>query len=294
MTLQNIKTVAFVGTGVMGASMAGHLLDAGFGIRIYTRTASRAQGLVSRGATWCDSAGAAADGADVVITIVGYPHDVEQVYLGSGGIIERAKPGAILIDMTTSSPRLAARIAEVASRRGLDALDAPVSGGDLGAKAATLSIMVGGTQDALTRALPVLQKLGKNIVFQGKPGSGQHTKMCNQIAIAANMMGVCEALVYAQRAGLDPKFVLQSISGGAAASWSLTNLAPRILGGDYAPGFYIKHFIKDMSIALASAEEMGLDLPALKLARSLYEKVANDGGAELGTQGLFKHYATNA
>jgi 3-hydroxyisobutyrate dehydrogenase len=294
MTTQNIKTVAFVGTGVMGASMAGHLLDAGFGIRIFTRTASRAQGLVSRGATWCDSAGAAADGADVVITIVGYPHDVEQVYLGEGGIIERAKPGAILIDMTTSSPRLAARIAEVASVRGLDALDAPVSGGDLGAKAATLSIMVGGSQDALTRALPVLQKLGKNIVFQGKAGSGQHTKMCNQIAIAANMMGVCEALVYAQRAGLDPKVVLQSISGGAAASWSLTNLAPRILGGDYAPGFYIKHFIKDMSIALASADEMGLDLPALKLARSLYEKVAADGGADLGTQGLFKHYATHA
>jgi len=282
--------VGFIGTGVMGKSMAGHLLAAGNELHIYTRTKVKAQPLLDRGAVWHDTVADLAPSCDTVFTIVGYPADVEQVYLAPDGLVARAQPGALLVDMTTSSPLLARRIAEAASGRGCDALDAPVSGGDIGAAQARLSIMVGGDRAAFDRALPLLELMGKNIVYQGPAGAGQHTKMANQIAIASNMVGVCEALAYSNRAGLDPETVLRSIGGGAAASWSLNNLGPRMVAGDFAPGFFVKHFIKDMRIALDSAREMGLATPGLELALSLYERMARQGGENDGTQGLYRLY----
>jgi 3-hydroxyisobutyrate dehydrogenase len=245
--------------------------------------------LLARGAVWCDSPGELAANADVIITIVGYPHDVEQVYLGDNGIVARAR-GALLIDMTTSSPELAQRIAKAAAEQGCSALDAPVSGGDIGARDAKLAIMVGGAQVAFDAALPILQLLGPNIVLQGGPGAGQHTKMCNQIVIAATIMGVCEGLAYGKAAGLDLPTVLKSIGGGAASGFQLTVMGQKIINGDFAPGFYIEHFIKDLGIALAEAQRMQLDLPALALARRLYEELAQQGHGRLGTQALFKHY----
>lgn len=283
-------TIGFVGTGVMGRSMAGHLLAAGYGVRVFNRTKAKADELVGRGAVWCDSPGEVATEADVVVTIVGFPEDVEAVYLGDGGIVERAKEGSVLVDMTTSSPALAVRIAEAAAARGLAALDAPVSGGDIGAREARLSIMVGGDAAVFERVKPVFEVMGQNVVLQGGPGSGQHTKMCNQVAIASGMVAITEAMAYAKASGLDPEVVLQSIGGGAAASWSLANLAPRMLKGDFAPGFYVKHFIKDMRIAVESAEAMGLELPGLKQAKALYEKLAAEGGEDDGTQALFRLY----
>ncbi|MCB1096776.1 MAG: NAD(P)-dependent oxidoreductase [Verrucomicrobiae bacterium] len=291
--MSQLPAIAFIGTGVMGRSMAGHLLAAGHPVHVHTRTKSRAADLLNAGAVWHDSAGAAAAVSRVVITIVGYPSDVEAVYLGTGGIIENAQAGSVLIDMTTSSPALAERIADAASAAGMSALDAPVSGGDIGAREARLSIMVGGNRDAFDRALPVLACVGKNIVYQGKAGSGQHTKMCNQIAIASGMLGVCESLAYAKKSGLDPATVLKSIESGAAGSWSLTNLAPRILNNDYTPGFYVKHFIKDMRIAIESAEAMQLDLPGLQLAKKLYDQLAAEGCEDDGTQALFKLYQSS-
>ena len=269
-----MEHITFIGTGVMGSSMAGHLLSAGYPVTVYTRTKSKAEPILQQGGRWADSIQAAVTGADYIITMVGYPHDVESLYLAPDGIIMSAKPGAMLIDMTTSSPKLAIRIAAAAKERGLEALDAPVSGGDVGAKNATLSIMVGGSEAAFTRAKPLFEKLGKTIVLQGGPGSGQHTKMCNQIAIASNMMGVVEALSYGLAAGLDPRVMLSSIESGAAGSWSLSNLVPRMLDGNVKPGFYIKHFIKDMGIALESARELGLTLPGLIQAEALYRKLA--------------------
>jgi 3-hydroxyisobutyrate dehydrogenase len=294
MSLPADKTVAFVGTGVMGSSMASHLLDAGYPVVLYNRTRSRAEALLARGAVWADSAGEAAAGADVVISMVGYPADVEDVYLSSGGIIERAAPGAVLVDMTTSSPVLAERIAAVAKARGIDALDAPVSGGDVGAKRATLTIMVGGAEKAFLAVEPLLRVMGSNVILQGPAGAGQHTKMANQVAIAGSMLATVESLAYAQRAGLDPRRVLQSIGAGSAASWSLENLAPRILDGDFAPGFYVKHFVKDMRIALESAAETGLVLPGLSAAKRLYDVLESGGGADLGTQALWLLYADEA
>ncbi len=266
-----MKNIGFVGTGVMGASMAGHILDAGHSVTVYNRTRSKAESLVKRGARWADSAGEAARGADVVISIVGYPADVEEIYFGGSGILNNATEGSVLIDMTTSRPDIAVRIAEAADERGCAALDAPVSGGDVGARERRLSIMVGGEKVAFDAVLPILELMGGNIVLQGGPGAGQHTKMCNQIAIAAGMLGVCEALAYAEQAGLDSATVLQSIGAGAAGSWSLSNLAPRIIASNFAPGFYVKHFIKDLSIAVDSAQSMGLDLPGLELAKAMYE-----------------------
>ncbi|MDG2122174.1 MAG: NAD(P)-dependent oxidoreductase [Verrucomicrobiales bacterium] len=284
------QTIGFVGTGVMGRSMAGHLLAAGYGVRVFNRTRAKADELVGRGAVWCDSPGEAAAEADVVVTIVGFPEDVEAVYLGDGGIVERAKEGSVLVDMTTSSPALAVRIAEAAGARGLGALDAPVSGGDIGARSAGLSIMVGGEAAMFDRVKPIFDVMGKKVVLQGGPGSGQHTKMCNQIAIASGMVAITEAMAYAKVSGLDPEVVLESIGGGAAASWGLANLAPRMLKGDFAAGFYVKHFIKDMRIAVESAEAMGLELPGLKQAKELYEKLAAEGGEDDGTQALFGLY----
>jgi 3-hydroxyisobutyrate dehydrogenase len=280
--------IGFIGTGVMGKSMAGHLLNAGYTVLVYNRTKSRAEELMERGAVWKNTVAEVAAQADVIITMVGYPKDVEEVYLGDQGILQHARTGAYVIDMTTSTPSLARQIYETARAKGIHALDAPVSGGDIGAREARLAIMVGGEQQAFEAVKPIFEIIGKNIILQGGAGAGQHTKMCNQIAIASNMIGVCEAMVYAKRAGLDPETVLQSISTGAAGSWSLSNLAPRMIKGDFAPGFYVKHFIKDMSIALEAAEEMGLMTPGLKLAKSLYDELAAMGEENSGTQALYK------
>ena len=282
--------IGFIGTGVMGKSMAGHLMRAGYGLAIYNRTKEKAQDLLDQGAQWQPDLTALAANCQVIITMVGYPRDVEEVYLGEGGLVNHAQPGAYLIDMTTSSPRLAAKIYEAAAARGIHALDAPVSGGDIGAREARLTIMTGGDQTAFDAVKDILAIMGTNVILQGQAGAGQHTKMCNQIAIAANMIGVCEAVVYAKKAGLDPDLVLKSIATGAAGSFSLTNLAPRMLAGNFAPGFYIKHFIKDMTIALESAQEMGMMTPGLALAKSLYEQLAAEGEADSGTQALFKLY----
>lgn len=280
-------TIGFIGTGVMGASMAHNLRNGGYIVHIYTRTKSKAQSLIEEGLIWQDTPSSLAVECDVILSIVGYPKDVEELYLGEGGLVASAKPGTYLIDMTTSSPELAKRIHAAAAEKGLRSLDAPVSGGDVGARNAALSIMVGGEKEHFDAMLPIFGCMGKGIVWQGGPGAGQHTKMANQIAIASNMIGVCEALVYAKNAGLDPETVLRSISSGAAGSWSLSNLAPRMIAGDFEPGFYVKHFIKDMGIALEAAHEMGLTLPGLSLAKELYEKVSAAGFADKGTHALY-------
>jgi len=285
-----LPTVGFIGTGVMGASMAGHLLDAGYPLVVHNRTRSRAEALIERGARWADSAGDVAAIADIVITIVGYPSDVEAVYLGDGGIVQRAREGSLLIDMTTSTPSLAARIAHAAAARGIQSLDAPVSGGDIGAREARLTIMVGGDADAFGRAEPLFSAMGRTWTLAGGPGAGQHTKMANQIAIAGAMLGAMEAFAYAKAAGLDLETTLGAISAGAAGSFSMSTYIPRVIGGDMAPGFYVKHFIKDLRIALDEAAALGLDLPGLALATQLYERLADKGGAELGTQALWMLY----
>ncbi len=284
-----MSKLGFVGLGVMGGSMAGHLLAAGHELRLFTRTRAKAQALLARGAEWRAAPVALAAECEVVFTMVGFPRDVEDVYLGEAGLLAHLRPGGLLVDMTTSRPDVAIRIASEAERRGGAALDAPVSGGDKGAREATLSIMVGGARAAFEKALPLLRLMGREIVHHGPPGSGQHCKMSNQIAIAANMVGVCEALAYARAAGLDPARVLQSIAGGAAGSWSLGNLAPRMLAGDYAPGFYVKHFVKDLGIALDAAAAMRLDLPGLTLAERLYRELRDAGEGDSGTQALCRH-----
>ncbi|MFJ5963621.1 NAD(P)-dependent oxidoreductase [Bacillus sp. NPDC093026] len=286
--MAQIKTVGFIGIGVMGSSMAGHLMDAGYDVLIYTRTKEKADALMRKGAKWKSTVKEIAEAADAVITMVGYPSDVEEVYLGEDGLIAHAAPGTFLIDMTTSKPQLAKEIDIKAKEKGLLALDAPVSGGDVGARHGTLAIMIGGEKTAYEACLPLFEQMGENIQYQGPAGSGQHTKMCNQIAIAAGMIGVAEAMVYAKKSGLDPERVLKSITTGAAGSWSLSNLAPRMLKGDFAPGFYVKHFIKDMGIALEEAELMGEEMPGLSLAKSLYEKLCEEGEENSGTQSIYK------
>ncbi|HKB91446.1 MAG TPA: NAD(P)-dependent oxidoreductase [Opitutaceae bacterium] len=284
--------IAFIGTGVMGRSMAGHLQRAGHRLHVYNRTKEKAQTLIDAGAQWHSSAGAATAVADVVVTMLGFPTDVEQTYLHPGGIVESAKPGTLLIDMTTSSPVLARRIAEAAAKRGQVILDAPVSGGDIGAREARLVIMVGGDEAAFARAKPLLELMGKNIIRHGGPGAGQHCKMANQIAVAVGMVAWCEALSYAKKAGLDPARVHESISGGAAGSWAMTNLAPRALSDNFAPGFYVKHILKDMRIALESAAELKLDLPGLACAKKLYDQVSALGWDDNGTQALYRFYTS--
>jgi 3-hydroxyisobutyrate dehydrogenase len=286
-----IERVGFIGTGVMGVSMAGHLMDAGYELVVHNRTKAKAEPLLVRGAIWAESPGEAARDVDAAITIVGYPTDVEEVYLASGGVVERAREGTLLVDMTTSSPALAKRIADRAAARGLHAIDAPVSGGDVGARNATLTIMMGGSETACSAAEPLMRILGKSVVRQGGPGSGQHTKMANQVAIAGSMIAMVEMLAYAEANGLDKATVLESVRAGSAASWSLENLAPRVLGGDFTPGFYVKHFVKDLRIAVESAEATGTTLPGLSLAKRLYETLADAGGADLGTQALWLLYA---
>jgi 3-hydroxyisobutyrate dehydrogenase len=283
--------VGFVGLGVMGRSMARHLHAAGHQLHVYNRTKARADEVVALGATWQPSPAEVARASDIIVTMVGYPHDVEEVYFGEQGILHNAKAGALLIDMTTSTPALARRIAEAASEKGIQALDAPVSGGDVGAREARLTIMVGGEPSAFDRAMPVFQTFGKTITLMGPVGAGQHTKMCNQIAIASGMIGVCEALAYAAGADIDQTRMIETISTGAAASWSLSNYGPRIIAGNFDPGFYVKHFIKDMEIAQQAASEMGLETPGLKLALELYRQLALEGYEEAGTQALYRLYS---
>ncbi|WP_409974601.1 NAD(P)-dependent oxidoreductase [Bacillus sp. Bva_UNVM-123] len=283
--------IGFIGTGVMGKSMASHIMGAGYHLIIYSRTKSKAEELLANGAEWTHSPKEIAEKANIIITMVGYPDDVKEVYLGENGLIPNGKKNTYLIDMTTSTPSLAIEIEGEARKRGMYALDAPVSGGDIGAKEARLSIMVGGDEAAFHVIEPIFKLLGTNIVYQGTAGSGQHTKMCNQIAIASNMIGVCEAVVYAEKAGLDPETVLKSISSGAAGSWSLSNLAPRMINENFDPGFYIKHFIKDMNIALQEAETMGMETPGLALAKTMYAKLAENGEENSGTQALYKFWS---
>jgi 3-hydroxyisobutyrate dehydrogenase len=281
-----VKKLGWIGLGVMGRSMCAHLLGAGHAVTVYTRTPARADEVIAAGAVWADSPRAVAEASDVVFTMVGFPRDVREVALGEGGVLAGLRAGGILVDMTTSEPALAVEIAAAARARGAWALDAPVSGGDVGAREARLSIMVGGDAKPFEAVRPLFERLGRTIVHHGGPGSGQHAKMVNQTLIASNMIGVCEGLLYAQSAGLDPERVLASVSGGAAGSWSLANLAPRMLAGDFSPGFYVEHFVKDMEIAGRAAARMQLSLPGLTLAKQLYAQLAGSGHARSGTQAL--------
>lgn len=285
-----MKKIGFIGIGVMGAPMAGHLLKAGYDVAVYARRKEAADALVSQGAEFCSSIAQCAKGRDAVITMVGFPKDVEEVYFGEQGILQNASTGTILIAMTTTSPRLSLRIAQAAAKKGLCALDAPVSGGDVGARQATLSIMVGGDPAVYQACLPLFQAMGKQVVYEGPAGSGQHTKMANQIALGGAIAGVCEALAYGKRAGLDLPTMLQSISAGAAGSWQMSNMAPRMLASDFAPGFFIKHYIKDMDIALQEAEGFGLHMQVLEEVRKMYVALAQEGKENLGTQALYQYY----
>jgi 3-hydroxyisobutyrate dehydrogenase len=278
--------LGWIGTGIMGRSMCGHLLAAGSPVTVFSRTRAKADPLVAEGAAWADSPAAVAGASDIVFTMVGVPADVREVYFGRDGIMTALEPGAIAVDMTTTEPSLAIEIASAAAARGARAVDAPVSGGDVGARNATLSIMVGGDADAVTAVRPLFERLGKNIVHQGAPGAGQHTKMCNQIVIAGTMIGVCESLVYGAKAGLNLETMLSSIKSGAAGCWTLENLAPRVLKRNFDPGFLVEHFIKDMGIALAEARRMNLALPGLALVQQLYIAVQAQGHGRKGTHAL--------
>jgi 3-hydroxyisobutyrate dehydrogenase len=278
--------VGWIGTGVMGRWMCQHVISKGYRVTVSNRSREKAQPLIDAGAAWVDSPGAVAERSDVVFAIVGFPKDVREVFLGPRGALAGSRPRTVLVDMTTSEPALAREIAAAARAREVAAVDAPVSGGDVGAKNATLSIMVGGDAEAVEAVRPLLECMGKTIVHQGPAGAGQHTKLVNQILIAGNMIGVCEALLYAYKAGLDLPTVLKSVGGGAAASWSLNNLGPRIIDRNFEPGFFVEHFIKDMGIALAEAERMNLCLPGLALGKQLYESVRAHGYGRKGTQAL--------
>ncbi len=282
--------LAFIGAGVMGRGMVSNLLRHGHTVRLYTRTKQSAQPCVERGAIWCDTVKDAVRGAAAVITIVGYPKDVEQVYFGAGGILENAAPGAYVIDMTTSSPRLAAKIWEQAKEKGLFALDAPVSGGDTGAKNGTLTVMVGGDKQVFEQCVPLFEAVGESIRFCGPAGCGQHTKMANQIAIAGAVAGVAEALAYAKKAGLDAMETLTTIGSGAAGSWQMSNNGLKMAREDYAPGFYIKHFIKDMALAMEEADARALNLPVLRDVLSMYRDMEKYGLGDEGTQAIIKAY----
>ena len=302
-TVQPGKTrIGWIGTGVMGASMCGHLIRAGFAATVFNRTKAKAESLLAAGAAWAESPKAVAEASDVIFTIVGYPADVRQVILGPGGVLEGCRRGEgdspifaetkigtvpkIIVDMTTSEPSLAVEIAAAAAKVGVRSLDAPVSGGDIGAREARLSIMIGGDAEAVESLEPCWAAMGKTFVRQGGPGAGQHTKMVNQILIATNMIGVCEGLLYAYKAGLDLETVMQSVGGGAAGSWSLAKLGPRIIANNFAPGFFVEHFVKDLGIALTEARRLDLCLPGLALANQLYLSLVAHGHARDGTQAL--------
>jgi len=280
--------IGWIGTGVMGQSMAGHLQKAGHVLAVFNRTREKAKGLLDGGAAWCASPRAVAEASEVVFSIVGFPQDVEHTYLAADGVLSAGTLPRVIVDMTTSQPALARRIAKAAAARGVRSLDAPVSGGDVGARNATLAIMVGGERSAFDEVMPLFRALGQNIAYMGPAGAGQHTKMCNQILIAGTMIGVCEALLYAARSGLDRQAVIDIVGKGAAGSWSINNLGPRIVVGNYAPGFFVEHFIKDMGIALDEARAMGLALPGLALVHQLYLAVKAQGFGRDGTQALMK------
>lgn len=280
------QRVGWIGTGVMGASMCGHVVDAGYAVTLTTRTPAKADTLVALGAVWADTPGAVAAASDVVFTMLGYPSEVEDVILGADGVLAALAPGSTVVDMTTSRPSLALDIATRAEALGVHALDAPVSGGDVGARNGTLSIMVGGDPVTFAEVRPCLDAMGDTVVHQGGAGAGQHTKLVNQILVAGNIVAVCEALLYASRAGLDVPSVLTSVSSGAAASWALTNLAPRIVERDFAPGFFVDHFVKDMGIVLEEAERLQLAIPGLALAHQLYVALQAQGHGRDGTQAL--------
>ncbi len=279
-------TIGWVGTGVMGRWMCQHIMDLGYSATVYNRTKAKVEPLIDAGASWADSPSEVAAASDVIFSIVGFPPDVREVYLGDNGVLKSAKSGSIIVDMTTTEPSLAQEIYAAAQPQGVSSIDAPVSGGDVGAREARLSIMVGGDGDAVEAVMPLFEAMGQNIVHQGGAGAGQHTKMCNQITIAGTMIGVCEALLYGYKAGLDLEVMLSSISGGAAACWSLDNLAPRVLQRNFDPGFFVEHFIKDMGIALDEAKKMNLSLPGLALVHQLYLAVQAQGHGRLGTQAL--------
>lgn len=284
------KRVGFIGLGIMGQHMAGHILAGGYELHVNSRTRAKADALVERGAIWYESPGEVAATSDILITIVGYPVDVESIYLEPGGILDRARPGAVLIDMTTSSPLLAERIAKAASLRGMMALDAPVSGGDIGAREAKLAIMAGGDETAFSQVLPVLRLIGSNVVHMGQAGTGQHTKMANQIAIASTMIAVSESISYATRVGLNPDLTLDVLGTGAASSFLLNGLGRKMVRQDFAPGFFVHHFAKDIGIALNEAKRINLDLPGLALAQKMYERLLANGFGEEGTQALYRIY----
>lgn len=278
--------IGWIGTGVMGASMCGHLIKAGFSATVYSRTKTKAQGLIDQGAAWADSPKEVAAASDVIFSIVGFPADVRDVILGESGALAGAATGAVLVDMTTSEPSLAVEIADAAKAKGVHSVDAPVSGGDVGAKNAALSIMIGGDAAVVDALKPCWDAMGKTIVSQGGPGAGQHTKMVNQVLIASNMVGICEALLYGYKAGLELPTVLQSVGSGAAGSWSLSNLGPRIMDNNFDPGFFVEHFIKDMGIALEESRRMGLCMPGLSLAHQLYVSLQSQGHGRDGTHAL--------
>jgi 3-hydroxyisobutyrate dehydrogenase len=279
--------IGWIGTGIMGASMAGHLQAAGHALCVYNRTREKAEGLIKAGAEWCNSPAEAASRTEIVFTIVGHPRDVEEVYLGGKGILSAQGPCRTMVDMTTSRPSLARTIAERAAPRGIESLDAPVSGGDVGARNGTLAIMVGGEKAAFEKVLPLFQLMGKSISLMGGPGAGQHTKMCNQILVAGTMIGICESLLYAVKLGLDQEAVLDIVGKGLAGSNLLNVFGPRIAQGDFAPGFFVEHFIKDMGIALSEAEAVGLSLPGLSVVHQIYVALKGQGHARSGTQALY-------
>lgn len=283
-----MEKIGFIGTGVMGSSMIRHLLNAGYPVHVYNRTKSRADAVIAEGAKWCDTPAEVTAQADIVITIVGYPTDVEETYFGETGIFSQADDHHILIDMTTSTPTLAEKIYAFGKEKGIATLDAPVSGGDKGAQNGTLTTMVGGDQETFDAAKQVLSVFSSKVMLQGPAGSGQHTKMANQIMVAGTMTGMTELLVYSKAAGLDLERVIEQVGSGSAANWSLTNYGPRILKQDYTAGFFVKHFVKDLKIALDEAEKMGIDLPATRQAALLYEQLAGKDFADDGTQALVK------
>lgn len=283
----NNTRIGWIGTGIMGEPMCGHLIDAGFQTSTYSRTRQKAAGLLNSGANWCDTPADVALNSDVVFTIVGYPADVREVYFGKDGIFSNLTAGKILVDMTTTEPSLSVEIYNKAKELGCFSVDAPVSGGDIGAKNAKLSIMVGGDKEVADSIMPLFELLGHQIVYEGGPGAGQHTKVCNQITVGGVMIGICEALLYSYKAGLDPDTMIKTVTAGAACTWLMENLGPKIIDEDFDPGFFVEHFIKDLGIALAECERMNLDLPGLKLSMDLYEKTRDLGYGKLGTQALF-------
>lgn len=285
-----MKNIGFIGVGVMGKSMVRNLMKAGYELSIYTRTKAKVEDILEEGAHWCDTVADCVKEQDAVITMVGYPEDVEEIYFGENGILAKANPGTYVIDMTTTSPKLSVKIYEKAKEAGIHAVDAPVSGGDVGARHGTLSIMAGGDREDYEACRELFTSLGKTIIYEGKAGNGQHTKAANQIALGGVIAGVCEAITYARAAGLEVQTMLDSIAQGAAGSWQMSNMAPRMMKGDFQPGFFIKHYIKDMKIAMEESDARQVTLPILQEVLEMYQKLDQEGMGDLGTQALIKYY----